>query len=74
LIKRQSLLAVAFQRERFQRAARDVAAGDRKAFSDIIGNAEDGFRAPSLARGNVFSHFPVALKRGGRLLPSERQE
>jgi hypothetical protein len=80
LIQRQSLLAVAFQRERFERTARDVAAGDRQAFSNIIWNAENDFHGLSLACGNAISHFPVGPNREagtlerGRVCHSEMQK
>jgi hypothetical protein len=72
LIERQSLLAVTFERERFQHTTRDVATGDRQAFSDVIWNAEDHFHAPSLTRGNAISHFPVGAQRESGVSGSER--
>jgi hypothetical protein len=43
------LFAVAFERERFERTARNVTASNCEAFSDIIGNAPDDFHQLSLA-------------------------
>jgi len=54
------------------RSGRDIAAGDRQAFSNIIWNAEDDFHGLSLACGNEISHSPVGSNRAAGTLESGR--